>query len=472
MKTPHPYLLAIFPILYLYIVNTSEVSPSDLLVPIGISLGSTAVIMLTLNRTTKNIIKTALTTSLFLAFFYSYTRFTNHHLAPLGITLFVIGAIFIWRSHRKLVNINKYANIVAILLVAIVSANLCLYEFRKANATEDYNLSETLIAPDNPRDLYYIILDSYGRADILSEVYGFDNSGFINYLIDKGFYVASDSRSNYPKTTLSLPSSLNMSYFTQEWAKDTNREQQDSLVQKTVNSEVSQLLKSIGYHYIFVSSGFFHDEAKEYAEIYKSRTVINNFTTYLCWNTALSPAMSKYVVDSRRERVLYAFDTLTNLPEYNKPIFVFSHIFCPHSPTIFDENGDTPEILEKWDDPPEILRGTHPQQVVFTNKKMEMVIDAILARSDPEPIIIIQGDHENGGTVIEPYVSGVNILNAYYLPDGGESLLYEDISPVNTFRVVFDYYFGMDYELLEDKSYCFGDYPYEFTPVPECGRCP
>jgi len=45
------------------------------------------------------------------------------------------------------------------------------------------------------------------------------------------------------------------------------------------------------------------------------------------------------------------------------------------------------------------------------------------------------------------------ILNAYHLPGDGNSQLYDSISPVNTFRVIFNQYFGADLKLLEDRSY-------------------
>jgi hypothetical protein len=51
----------------------------------------------------------------------------------------------------------------------------------------------------------------------------------------------------------------------------------------------------------------------------------------------------------------------------------------------------------------------------------------------------------------------MKILNAYYLPEGGGQEIYPEISPVNTFRVVFNRYFGGDLPLLEDRSY--------FSPV-------
>jgi hypothetical protein len=38
-------------------------------------------------------------------------------------------------------------------------------------------------------------------------------------------------------------------------------------------------------------------------------------------------------------------------------------------------------------------------------------------------------------------------------------MLYETISPVNTFRVIFNAYFGTDYEILPDISY--------YSPIPD-----
>ena len=48
------------------------------------------------------------------------------------------------------------------------------------------------------------------------------------------------------------------------------------------------------------------------------------------------------------------------------------------------------------------------------------------------------------------------ILNSFYFPDGDYEQLYPGISPVNTFRVVMDKYFGTDLGLLEDKTYYSG----------------
>jgi len=60
-----------------------------------------------------------------------------------------------------------------------------------------------------------------------------------------------------------------------------------------------------------------------------------------------------------------------------------------------------------------------------------------------------------------------NNLNVYYLPNGSKSL-YETISPVNSFRVIFNEYFNADFELLEDKYYWESlDRPFDIRDVTE-----
>ena len=76
------------------------------------------------------------------------------------------------------------------------------------------------------------------------------------------------------------------------------------------------------------------------------------------------------------------------------------------------------------------------------------MIQTIIAKSKTPPIIIIQADHGWG------WGEGrVRILNAYYLPDGGNEKVYSEITPVNTFRIVLNEYFNGNYDILPDISY-------------------
>ena len=57
-------------------------------------------------------------------------------------------------------------------------------------------------------------------------------------------------------------------------------------------------------------------------------------------------------------------------------------------------------------------------------------------------------------------------LNAYYMP-GANILPYPTITPVNSFRMIFNDYFGQDLPLLEDVSfYSSYDDPFSYKPIP------
>ena len=135
------------------------------------------------------------------------------------------------------------------------------------------------------------------------------------------------------------------------------------------------------------------------------------------------------------------------------PKFVFAHILSPHPPYVFDPSGElasTKSTDWDWKYPDEYLN-----QIVFINRNIRNVINKILIESKIPPIIIIQGVH--GPTLFEAKESERNIklktsiLNVYFLPKINNNLLYNSITPVNTFRVIFNHYFGAGYDLLEDQ---------------------
>ena len=85
-------------------------------------------------------------------------------------------------------------------------------------------------------------------------------------------------------------------------------------------------------------------------------------------------------------------------------------------------------------------------------------IDSILA-NNKNSIIILQGDH--GPCLLADWEKPdetcwkecYSILNAYYMPANVADKFYNSITPVNTFRIISNTYFGTSYKLLEDRSY-------------------
>jgi hypothetical protein len=106
------------------------------------------------------------------------------------------------------------------------------------------------------------------------------------------------------------------------------------------------------------------------------------------------------------------------------------------------------------------------------NMMLEDAITSILESSEVDPIILIQGDH--GPRLLIDWNSidkscpweAASILSAYYLPNIDQKSLYASISPVNSFRLIFDMYFGSQFGLLEDKTY-FSNFarPFRFEDV-------
>jgi hypothetical protein len=116
------------------------------------------------------------------------------------------------------------------------------------------------------------------------------------------------------------------------------------------------------------------------------------------------------------------------------------------------------------------LGRAYTDQIQYLNGRVLAAIDRILAAS-PEPIVILMGDHglrlllrrSARDTCLRETFA---ILNAIRLPDRDESWLYETISPVNVFRIVFDAYFGTKLGRLPDRS-LFAHRPgyYDFVEV-------
>ena len=132
------------------------------------------------------------------------------------------------------------------------------------------------------------------------------------------------------------------------------------------------------------------------------------------------------------------------------PKFIYAHFWCPHQPYVFSANG---EYIAPVNHQNAADKQFYLGQYIFISAEMEKVIDALLEKSETPPIIILQSDHGQ-----RPHHPGIviggdewhKILNAMYLPGMDIDMLYDDISPVNTFRLIFNHYFGAEYELLKD----------------------
>jgi hypothetical protein len=246
---------------------------------------------------------------------------------------------------------------------------------------------------------------------------------------------------------------------------------------------VAALLKQEGYTYVTYGTGYAEGELNS-ADVYVTAPrSLTQFQSELVGTAPISPVI-KYQYDMHRDRLLYAFGHVPDAAEMEPPVFVLAHVTCPHPPFVFDENGEavTPTGEFNFADGNHYIGGSSREEYIqgylkqlrFVNGKALALVDEILARSPEPPVIILQSDHGPGSrldwnSVENTYLKErMSILNAYYLPAGGEARLYDTITPINTFRIVLNHYLGTNYALLDDKSY-FSTWPepYRFYPVPE-----
>ncbi len=484
----HPFLFAVYPVLFLLSTNIHLLQPEKIILPLLMIVTLASLLWILLRFVLKNNRKAGLVVSLSLFVFFSYGHIFNvikdyslfpsslmihFFLWPSFLILFGIGTYYFIKTKRKLDNATTIVNVMAVSLIAISVINIGTYALETNFSLDggDEALEDIVIpmaTAENLPNIYYIILDEYAGSEILKDVYGYDNQEFIRSLNERGFYVASQAHSNYATTSLSVKSTLNMDYLNFQ-TSDLD------------NNKVMRILKSNGYTIVSFSISPLGTMKLADYNLCPGHMFTDEFLIILSESSILKPVLMKYLnLDQpHRDWILCRFSELSNLHlTTENPFFVFAHILLPHPPYVFGPNGEavSPESLARGADTWQ-NKDFHVNQVKFANKKILEFIDKIQTEARTPVIIIIQGDtgtpSQLGGGGFQWYnqtedaiKERMTILNAYYLPGDGKSLLYDTITPVNSFRLIFNEYFNGDFDLLEDKMY-FSTYvtPFNFTDV-------
>ena len=478
-KPLFPWLFAPFPVLELYSRNLPETSPGTLRLPLVLSLALTLLIWLIAMALSRQNQKAALTTFLLCLMFFSY----GHVSVLLGLppwTVYPWGAGFLFaaflalRTTRDLSGWTPGLNIFAAVLIISVAARIGWSRTLPSGHVpslsqldEDARLTGRKLPPGEMPDIYYLILDRYASEKVLKSEFGFDNSAFLDSLRARGFFVAGESRCNYPQTHMSLASSLNMDYINR--AKGERAVGSRYVFRLLKDSRVLRLLRSLGYTSIHLGSWFEGTSFNPYADLNLGGTGLrrywNDFFLKFVGTTALRPwAPAGFFRPRQRDRILQQFAELERMPARKGPKFVFAHILITHPPLVFGPNGE---------DLPPGKTFTYIDQVRFANANISRFVDDLQKGSSPPSVIILQSDEgpKPGGAVV--WIKGIKrrlpwsprretpgqklvhhaILNALCFPGVDTQVLYPSISPVNTFRTLFNLYFGAHYRLLTDETH-------------------
>lgn len=509
----HVAFFSVYPILALAATNITQIAIADIYRSVIVTLICATLLLLLFRAALGSWVRASALVSLSVLLFFSYGHvysllkpvsaagfLLGRHrvLLPVYTLLFSAAAAAILRFQRLRQGYTLFLNTMSIasliLPIYTIGANVNIPFAIAAIPQTGTDSSPSQLPKINSTelpDIYYIITDEYARADVLEEDYNYDNSAFVDFLRAHGFYVAEESTSNYYFTHLSLASSLNMDYIQNldpDW-RPGDRVDTTTLIHQ---SRVRRELENLGYTTIGFVTGWDASELfdapivltpnKTIMETLQDRATFNGFEGFLIHSSAFlilldldvlqhTPA-SQFIAQRlqiryriQREIILAEFDNLETLPLIPGPKFAFVHIISPHGPYLFGPNGEETANQGPFTLGEEFVPAggegalRYRDQLIYITKRLEETITAIQSRSSRPVVIILQSDHGSKREVDwdNPTDHALSvarsIVNAYYVPEGCRQGLYPSISPVNTFRVIFNCLFGTSYDLLDDATY-------------------
>lgn len=374
----------------------------------------------------------------------------------------VVGAW--WGSRSPLASKSLLAAFVAMSILPLVQivGHLGAVRWNPLHAEARIHAAKTAGREASP-NVYYFILDAYGRADTMRSGLGFDNSSFLEWLETQGFAVLPESHSNFPLTHLSMATTFNMDYIMKDGAYDEAVKRRAQAVRFGENPVV-QMFRSHGYAYVHGVSGV--AACKDGPEYCIRKTFGLSETTFaLLSMSPLGVGFRKFLLDPEyaTPRTLFpevVEQILKGPRQSGQPLFVYSHILFPHPPYLKEDCTSFTESAYPTN-PQEEMRH-YPVTVGCLNHSIQANLPKLLA-ADPTAIVIFQGDHGFSRSDFfdkpaeewppEEVKWRYGNLSAFRLPDRCRKNLYPTMSSVNTFRLIKACLWGGEAEFLPDRSF-------------------
>jgi hypothetical protein len=341
-------------------------------------------------------------------------------------------------------------------------------------------------------DLQIVVLDAYGRDDVIKAYYDYDNQPFLRALESKGFSVAKRSHANYTQTVLSVASMLNFKPVDQ--LKRSTDVDLAGVVTNTVDSAILwQILRKQGHKIISVPSGT-NLTAMPSADLTFASTenIIMSYQVetalrLLIERTPLSllSLIDETGVRTHRQQLRDVFRFWEMSTELAEPKATFVHVLAPHPPFVFDENGgpvqpngrtftllDGKKLVEQIGK--DKYRAAYIAQLKAINTKVLSTIEAIDAKPHRDTITVIIGDHGPRMNLDWESAKGTDMdevkgtLMAVRIPEKYKSAIgdIDKCSPLTLLHRIATKVYNAPLEPVSDFSYYSSlPKPFDFVPI-------
>jgi len=480
------FLLPVFFVLHGVNENFGYINVPDCLLLMITYTGACALLYFLLLPLFNNYVKAALMAAYlmgFYCFFGAVHDFLKAHtsslhrytiLIPAFLILGIVILIYLKRKKSSFIKLSLFINTLFLIYLAVDGGGilwkmvfptpnkLAVYSFAKNNT---YGTCSDCAKPD----IYFLLFDEYASSLSLKQRFDFDNSDLDSFLIKSGFQIQRKSKSNYNFTPFSMSSALNMSYlggfFNPKACTADDYAYCNNLIK---NDEVIKFLSYQGYdianYSVFDLAGNPSKVDQSFlplkTKLITDRTLFGYLKKDIAWMLYTGKWEIKWLTENtfyqqvtNNERLIAGVERESET-KAKRPRFIYGHIYLPHPPFFFDRNN---RLKDKATIYREGIADRLPQAyldyIPYTNGKIKELIETIQRNSHDSAIIIFMGDHgfREKTVSLNPAVNFQN-QNAVYFPDKDYHLLYDSITNVNMFRVVFDKLFKQNIPLLKDTS--------------------
>jgi hypothetical protein len=430
--------------------------------------------------TRKPFFRIAAPVAVFIVLFFSYgttgqlwTSYSNPEVILLGWSgPVVLACVLVWLAsrHPKVLD-GIFAAL--LVLVALPTAGLVKDLYGAPAVSADRTAFLRRVAFRQKPNVYFMILDAYGRADTLKQALGFDNDRFLGELERLGFFIPRHSVSNYPATSASVASMLSLDY--PEAAAKLDPDFATFRRELRGDNAVVEKFKAEGYKYILVPGGIWTKIScggEEDLCLEKTRPLEMERAL-----ASLTPIPMLFGVElMSRWLALTPGDYLepddvfglfgAKIRALQRPFFMMLHFAGIHD-GIYNE-----DCSKGMPGSPVLYNSAtvrrYTASVNCTNRQVLDLVGRIVAE-DPDAVILLTGDHgphfETARDTPEDYRNLFGTMTALKVPASCSGLLSDRHYAVNNFRIVFSCLGNTGIKLLENRAYYFYVLDRRIVPV-------